>query len=94
MVLMNDADLNRLLKRAGAEVPVRVPPSLEGTIMDRVRVDDGRARRWRSYIKWALILVLTSGVGTGLLVGWSLAARDQTHTVPPPMKLFREGVAP
>ena len=62
--------------------------------MDRVRVDDGRARRWRSYIKWALILVLTSGVGTGLLVGWSLAARDQTHTVPPPMKLFREGVAP
>ena len=89
---MNDTDLNSMLKRAASAVPVSMPSSLEGSIMARVKADDGRAKRWRSFVQWLLILAAFSGVITAGMVCWTLASRDTTHTVPPNMNLFREGL--
>ena len=91
MAAMNDDDLNRLLKRAAAAAPVATPPSLEGAVMARVRIDDGRAKRWRWFVQWLLILAAISGVLVASMIGWTLASRDKTHTTPPTMNLFREG---
>ncbi len=88
---MNDDDLNRMLRRAASTGPAVIPPTLEDTIMARVRVDDGRARRWRSFVQWLLLLTAIAGVATACVVGWTLAARDTTHTTPPSMPVFREG---
>jgi hypothetical protein len=89
---MNDADLNSMLKRAASAMPGVVPASLESPIMARVKVDDGRAKRWRSFVQWLLLLAAISGMITAGMVCWSMASRDTTHTVPPTMKLFREGL--
>ncbi|MFN0077466.1 MAG: hypothetical protein ACKVY0_13430 [Prosthecobacter sp.] len=90
---MNEADLNNLLKRAATATVVAVPASLEGTIMARVRTDDGRQRRWRSFVQWLLILATVAGIVTAGMVCWSMASRDTTHTLPPTMPLFREGLS-
>jgi hypothetical protein len=60
--------------------------------MARVRVDDGRARRWWSFVRWVLVLAAVSGIVTAGVIGWSMALRDQTHMTPPKMKLFQEGL--
>ncbi|MEQ1750155.1 MAG: hypothetical protein ABL974_12075 [Prosthecobacter sp.] len=87
---MNDDDLDHLMKRAASAAAL--PTSMEDAIMARVRTDDGRARRWRSFVQWLMILAAISGVVTAGMVCWSMAARDTTHTTPPTMKLFREGL--
>lgn len=87
---MNETDLNRMLKHAAA-APAAGPRALE-TIMARVRVDDGRARRWRSFVQWLLILAAIFAMAIAGMVGWSLASKDTTHTTPPTMELFREGL--
>ena len=89
---MDDNDLNQILKRAAAIAPVEAQSSLGGEIMARVRVDDGRARRWRSFVRWLLVLGIVSGVVTAVMIGWLLASRDRTHTTPPAMNLFHEGL--
>lgn len=71
--------------------PAALPSALEEGIMARVRVDDGRARRWRSFVQWLLILAAISGIVTASMIGWVLASRDTTHTTPPTMELFRSG---
>lgn len=80
-----------MLKHAAATPPVAVPSALEEGIMARVRVDDGRARRWRSFVQWLLILAALTGIVTASMIGWALASRDTTHTTPPTMELFRTG---
>ncbi len=91
MRAMTDNELNRMLKRAATAGTVAPPASFEHEIMARVRTDDGRAKRWRSLMRWILIIVAVSAVVTAGAVGWSLALRDKTHTTPPTMTLFREG---
>lgn len=80
-----------MLKHAATAPPAAVPSALEEAIMARVRVDDGRARRWRSFVHWLLILAALTGIGTASMIGWALASRDTTHTTPPTMELFRTG---
>lgn len=87
---MNETDLNRMLKHAAA-TPAAGPRALE-TIMARVRVDDGRAKRWRSFVQWLLILAAISAMAIAGMVGWSLASKDTTHTTPPAMEIFQEGL--
>jgi hypothetical protein len=91
---MNENNLNRMLKHAATAGAVVPPTSFESEIMARVRVDEGRAQRWRSFVRWLLILAATAGVLTAGMVGWSIAVKDKTHTTPPTMDLFREGLAP
>ncbi len=80
-----------MLKHAATAPPAAVPSALEEAIMARVRVDDGRARRWRSFVQWLLILAALTGIVTAGMIGWTLASRDTTHTTPPTMELFRTG---
>lgn len=80
-----------MLKHAATTPPAAVPGAMEASIMARVRVDDGRARRWRSFVQWLLILAAVSGIMTAIMIGWTLASRDTTHTTPPTMELFRTG---
>jgi hypothetical protein len=80
-----------MLKHAATAPTVTVPSALEEAIMARVRVDDGRARRWRSFVQWLLILAALTGIVTASMIGWALASRDTTHTTPPTMELFRTG---
>lgn len=89
---MNEKDLNRVLQQA-ATTPTAgdVATSLKGEIMARVRVDDGRARRWRSWVRGLLIVAAVVGVGAAAVIGWTRAARDTTHERPPVMSLFQEG---
>jgi len=87
---MNDSELDRMLRNA-ATTPAVIPRGLEQMIMARVRVDDGRARRWRSFVKWLLLLAAISGMVTAGVVGWAKASRDTTHAIPPAMELFRAG---
>ncbi|MDP1590172.1 MAG: hypothetical protein Q8M07_20630 [Prosthecobacter sp.] len=82
-----------MLKRA-ANAGAMTGISLESAVMARVRADDGRAKRWRSFVRWLLILAAISGVVTAGMVGWSMALKDTTHTTPPTMNLFREGAKP
>jgi hypothetical protein len=89
---MNDTDLNRMLQRAATTVPAVPPATLEHEIMARVRVDDGRARRWRSFVLWVLALAALSGIVSAGAIGWSKALQDHTHSKPPRMKLFQEGL--
>jgi len=88
---MNHADLSRVLRHAASATPPMAAAPLESAIMARVRVDDGRARRWRSFVRWLLIATTASGLGAACLVGWSQASRDKTHSRPPVMSLFQEG---
>jgi hypothetical protein len=88
---MNDSDLSRMLKHAATAPPVAVPSALEEAVMARVRIDDGRARRWRSFVQWLLLLAALTGIVTASMIGWALASRDTTHTTPPTMELFRTG---
>lgn len=90
---MNDTDLDRMLKRIPGADAFACPPSFESEVMARVRVDDGRARRWRWLLRWLLVTAAISAVLTAGAVGWSLARQDTTHTTPPAMNLFREGEA-
>lgn len=80
-----------MLKHAATAPPAAVPSALEEAIMARVRVDDGRARRWRSFVQWLLILAALTGILTASMIGWALASRDTTHAIPPTMELFRTG---
>ena len=89
---MNDADLNQMLKRAASALPGAMPVSMERSIMERVRTDEGREQRWRSFVRWLVMLAAVSGFVTASMVCWSLAKRDRTHTTPPVMNLFREGM--
>lgn len=89
--VMNDSDLDRMLKHAAAATPTAAPRALDELIMARVRGDDGRAKRWRSFVQWLLLLAAISGIATAGMVGWALASRDTTHTKPPTMELFRSG---
>jgi hypothetical protein len=88
---MNDSELDRMLRNAAEATPVAAPRGLEQMIMERVRVDGGRAKRMRSFIKWLLLLAGISGMVTAGVVGWAKASRDTTHTMPPTMELFRAG---
>ena len=90
---MNENELNHMLKRAAA-TGATTGISLGSEVMARVRVDEGRAKRWRSFVRWLLILAAISGVVTAGMVGWSMAVKDTTHTTPPTMNLFREGAKP
>ena len=80
-----------MLKHAATATPAALPGALEGTIMARVRMDEGRARRSRSFVQWLLILAALSGIVTASMIGWALASRDTTHSTPPTMELFRSG---
>jgi hypothetical protein len=88
---MNDSELDHMLKNAAAATPAGAPRGLEQMIMARVRVDDGRAKRMRSFVKWLLLLAAISGMVTAGVVGWAKASRDTTHAIPPTMELFRAG---
>ncbi len=90
---MNEADLNSILRRAAAmdQDSGTVRP---GQIMERVRVDEGRQRRWRSFVFWLLTLGIFSGIVTALSVGWLRATRDQTHLRPPRLDLTPGGLRP
>lgn len=94
LAVMNDQELNHVLKLAMTAKAVPVPGSFETEIMARVRVDGGRARRRRSFVCLLLLLAAAAGVLTASVTGWSLAARDTTHTAPPVMNLFRETTTP
>jgi hypothetical protein len=89
---MNETDLNRMLQRAASTVPAMPAATLEHEIMARVRLDDGRARRWRSFVLWVLALATLTGILTAGVIGWSKALQDHTHSKPPRMKLFQEGL--
>ncbi|MFM2179508.1 MAG: hypothetical protein RL015_3606 [Verrucomicrobiota bacterium] len=89
---MNDADLNQMLKRAASALPGAIPESMERSIMERVRSDEVREQRWRSFVHCLVGLAAVSGIVTAGMVCWSLAKRDRTHTTPPTMNLFREGL--
>jgi hypothetical protein len=88
---MNHDDLDRMLQHAASSAPLAMPSPLKSAIMARVRVDDGRERRWRSFVRWLLIAAAVSGLVTASVVGWSLASRDMTHSRPPVMPLFQDG---
>lgn len=91
---MNDTDLDRMLKRISTGGPFACPPSFDGEVMARVRVDEGRARRLRSLFRWLSLTAAISAVLTAVAVGWALARHDTTHSTPPAMNLFREGPIP
>lgn len=89
---MTQRDLVQMLERAASEgMP---DASLHRGIMERVRMDDGRARRWRVFVQLMLVAALVAGVVTAVAIGWSKAERDETHQTPPTMNLFREGATP
>jgi hypothetical protein len=87
---MNEVDLNGLLKRAALTTPKALLLSTESAFREKLRSDDGRARRWRFFIRMLLVGSLVSGVATAGIVCWRLASQDKTHTTPPTMRLFRE----
>lgn len=88
---MNDDELNRVLRHAASATATGGPSLLHDAIMARVRVDDGRARRWRAFVRWLLLSAALSGLAAAVGIGWSLAVRDTTHSKPPAMRLFQEG---
>lgn len=88
---MNHDEFNHVLRQAASAGSLASPVSLRGAIMARVRVDDGRERRWRSFVRWIVVIGAGSGLAAACAVGWSLASRDTTHNQPPPMPLFQEG---
>lgn len=88
---MTDSDLNRMFKHVAEAKPTAMPGKLEDVIMARVRVDEGRAKRWRSFVQWLLVLASISGIVIASSVGWAMASRDTTHSTPPTMQLFRTG---
>jgi hypothetical protein len=87
---MNEVDLNGLLKRAAMTRPKALLPSTESVFREKLRCDDGRARRLHFLVRLILIGSLVSGAATAGAVCWKLASRDKTHTTPPMMRLFRE----
>lgn len=88
---MNDDELGRMLRQAAAARPAGLPQELGSSIMERVRTDTGRARRWRVFVIGLIAAAVVAGVAVALAVGWSLASRDPVHTRPPSMSLFRGG---
>lgn len=88
---MNESDLQGMLKRATASQAEGLAGSLREEIMNRVRADDGRARRWRSFTLWLVALGMISGLGTALAIGWSMASRDTVHSRPPRLELLNGG---
>lgn len=89
---MNESKLCTLLQRAAVNSPAAEDASQREAIMACVRVDEGRAQRWRSFVRWLLALVLLSGLVAAGVVAWSLASQDQTHARPPRLELFQEGL--
>lgn len=89
---VDNTELTRMLKHAASAAPVAMPASLGDSIMARVRVDDGRVKRMRSLVRSMLLLATIAGLLTAAVIGWKLASKDKTHTMPPKMKLFREGM--
>jgi hypothetical protein len=87
---MNETDLNSLLKRTAWDAPRGLLPSSDGELKKRLQYDDGRARRWRFFVRLLLTASLLTGIVTAILVCWWLATQDKTHTTPPTMELFRE----
>lgn len=90
---MNETELNSLLKRTAWDAPGGLLPSRDGELKKRLQCDDGRAQRWRFFVRLLLTASLITGVVTAILVCWSLASQDQTHAIPPTMTLFREAKA-
>lgn len=88
---MNESDLQGMLQRATASPADSLPGSLREEIMRRVRTDDGRARRWRSFTLWLLAVGMATGLGTALIIGWSMASRDTAHSQPPRLELIQGG---
>jgi hypothetical protein len=87
---MNEVDLNNLLKRAALTTPKALLLASEPALTEKLRSDDGRARRWLFFVRLLLIGSLVSGVATAGVVCWRLASQDKTHTTPPTMCLFKE----
>jgi anti-sigma factor RsiW len=87
---MNEHELDQMLRRAASALPA--PASVQDAVMQRVRTDSGRAARWRSFVRWLLLLAVGAAIITACVIGYLRASRDTTHTTPPPMKLFQEGL--
>ncbi|MFM7606854.1 MAG: hypothetical protein ACKO8Z_16860, partial [Prosthecobacter sp.] len=66
---MTQDELSRLLQQAASAIPAEVPAALEGSIMQRVRTDTGRARRWWMLTGLIVVLALMAGVATAAFVG-------------------------
>lgn len=88
---MTDRQLDQIFKRAASGT---TPVSLGGGVMQRLRIDDGRQRRWRVFVQMMIGAALVAGLVTAVSIGWSLAAKDETHDTPPPMGLFGEEARP
>lgn len=89
---MTDHQLDQMLRRAAFPGPPAA--SVQEDVMARLRVDDGRARRWRVFVQLMIVTALVAGLLTAGFVCWSLAMRDTTHSLPPPMGLFQEDPRP
>lgn len=64
---------------------------MEGSIMQRVRTDTGRVRRWWMLTGLIVALAVLAGIATAALIGWSKAVHDPIHAKPPSMPLFKGG---
>jgi hypothetical protein len=89
---MTSRELDHLLHQAATALPGGEPAALEPGVMARVRVDEGRARRWRVFLSWLLGLAVVAGIGTAVVIGYARARQDTTHDAPPVMPLFREAL--
>ncbi len=89
---MNDQELDQMLRRAATVMPAQAPASVQDAVMARVRTDTGREARWRSFVRWLLVLATAAAIITACVIGYTRASRDATHNTPPPMDLFREGL--
>lgn len=87
---MNEVDLNGILQRAALAKTDAILPIVDSTFIERLRGDTGRALRWRFFGRWLLILSALSALSTAVIVCWSIASKDKTHSTPPTMSLFRE----
>lgn len=89
---MTESELVKMLQNA-ASMPA--PTSSVGSaVMNRVRMDTGRAHRWRVLAVLMVLAALVGGLMAAIAVGWGRAAQDTTHNTPPSMSLFQEGVKP
>lgn len=88
---MTQDKLSLLLQQVASNTLAEVPSALEGSIMNRVRTDTGRAKRWWMLTGLIVMLVLLAGVTIAAFIGWSKAAQDPIHAKPPAMSIFKGG---